>query len=147
MLSESNGISQPVLLEMLEQAGMGITKQTLRNYERDGLITPPTRGAKYKGRWTCYASIVPAECYAAFMLLNTRSRGEEGNEMPKLSAKLIAKGRSIRAQGREQSITSAQGDVEKMLAVTMSLLAELLWFKFLSEGMEKFNIKEEESAA
>lgn len=81
-------LAPQALLERLEKEGIQVTQQTLRNWERNGLISKPARGARYGGRWTVYSEYVLPECYAAYMLLSEKS-------IPKFPIPLLAKAREL----------------------------------------------------
>lgn len=181
-------LGSPEMLQRLAQGGIAITSQTLRNWERDGLITPPERGGGYKGKWTKYSEFALAECYAAHMLLQVLTKSQSEQTIPKFSAAQLSKARmncrfypsgiekpnlatdyllkktGSKATIREESIVgtainwedepkfsldneyvllakaSGQNSFETLLKFTMQLTAELLWFKYLTEGARKFQL-------
>lgn len=93
--SEKNEVlgTQEVLAHLAE-AGVNITAQTLRNWERDQLITSPKRGAGYGGKWSEYPRHVLAECYAAHMLLQVLPKKIIDKDVPKFSVKQLAEART-----------------------------------------------------
>jgi|GEM_PF-3964697 len=86
-------LESPEMLQRLAQGGIVVTSQTLRNWERDGLITPPERGGGYKGKWTKYSELALAECYAAHMLLQVLTKNQSAQTIPKFSAAQLSKAR------------------------------------------------------
>lgn len=176
------------MLDRLAQVGINVTIQTLRNWERQRLITPPERGGGYGGKWSNYAESVLAECYAAHMLLQVLPKTKMDRTIPKFSAEMLAHARAncrflppgltfphikstflMEKIGAKVTIQdefferrpvhwaskpdidlsddylkqvkfSGQESFDTMLECVMRLTAELLWFKFLSEGAGKFNL-------
>lgn len=91
---KNNVLGTQDVLGRLAEAGINITAQTLRNWERDKLITSPARGAGYGGKWSEYPSYVLAECYAAHMLLQVLPKKIIDKDVPKFSVKLLAEARA-----------------------------------------------------
>lgn len=86
-------LTQPELLERLSEKGIKVSTQTLRNWETAKLITPPTRGSRYGGRWAAYTEYVLIECYAAYHLLSQNARRTPGVYELKCNPTLISKAR------------------------------------------------------
>ena len=91
---KNNVLGTQEVLGRLAKVGINITAQTLRNWERDQLITSPTRGAGYGGKWSEYPNYVLAECYAAHMLLQVLPKKIIDKDVPKFSVKLLAEARA-----------------------------------------------------
>jgi hypothetical protein len=62
------------VISKLKELGVSISRQTLRNYGKWGLIPEPKRGSKGKGRgrYTDYPDEAVAEAFASWMLLHGR---------------------------------------------------------------------------
>ena len=181
-------LSSGEMLNRLAQVGINVTIQTLRNWERQKLITPPERGGGYCGKWSDYAESALAECYAAHMLLQVLPRRKMGGNIPKFSAEMLAHARAncrflplglifpavksryfMEETGADIRIydeffagrpalweskpgidlnedyinhmkVSGHDSFDTMLEYATRLTAELLWFKFLSEGAEKLKL-------
>lgn len=84
---------QPELMERLAEAGIKVTTQTLRNWERSGLIIPPRREGGRGGKKSFYSEYVLAECYAANMLLQEKLIVGTGIVLPRVSAESLSKAR------------------------------------------------------
>lgn len=63
------------VLAALKKMGVKVSRQTLTNYENDGLIPEPKRGGhgKGRGRYTDYPDETPAEFYASHKLRHNQS--------------------------------------------------------------------------
>lgn len=83
-------LTQPELLERLEEKGFKVSSQTIRNWETAKLITKPTRGSRYGGRWVVYSEYVLIECYAAYHLLSINARRGSALYEVKCSPELLA---------------------------------------------------------
>lgn len=86
---------QPELMERLAEAGIKVTTQTLRNWERSGLIIPPRREGGRGGKKSLYCEYVLAECYAANMLLQEKLIVGTGVVLPRVSAEALSKAREF----------------------------------------------------
>jgi hypothetical protein len=88
-------ISPDEFIEKLEALGISLTRRTLLNYERGGLIRPAKRGGGGTGGfWTEYPLNVVDEVYAAWMLLHGQYGDESLRELfggicPKVPPKVV----------------------------------------------------------
>ena len=99
MLYDENAyakITPAEILERLEHAGIRVTSQTLRNWEKYGLITPAVRkNNKLRGRSAFYYEYVLAECYAVYQLSHGVEFSRTMPPVPKFSMAHIQIARQI----------------------------------------------------
>lgn len=82
-------ISQAALMERLKRKNIHTTAQTLRDWERMGIILPPYRGETMRGRKAEYSEFVLAECFAANHLVRGDLSPAEGMFIPRLALELL----------------------------------------------------------
>jgi hypothetical protein len=174
-------LSQPELMERLEEADIKVTTQTLRNWERSHLIIPPRREGGRGGKKSFYCEYVLAECYAANTLLQEKAFVGKNIPLPRISAEALSQARkfckyypnqypcppidkhlyyhgqnetgtkviitddgirkvpgdynALPADDEDQPIF---GNYEEKLIYHYSQFLQLIWFRCITEGCEKF---------
>ena len=131
------------MLQRLAAVDFVVTMQSLRNWEKDGLVTPPFRTSGYGGRQTYYSEYALAECYAAHMLLHVLPKKIQDKSIPKFSIEMLAAARAKCGSCEWKDIDSRDlakelcnqiklkdNSIDAMLDFCLALSADFLWFKY-----------------
>lgn len=126
------GVKPDEVISKLERIGVKITRRTLLNYEKFGLIPEPKRSGagKGKGRTTDYPDETPAEAFAAYCLLH-----DHGAEGIKVKPEWVA---SIRQKVKERGDFSCE---KSYGGLTDDFLATLWIIRYTSAQIEVSGIR------
>ncbi len=111
------------IVECLKDIGANLTRRTLLNYEKWGLVPEPERGGGGPGgKYTSYPDGTLPEAYAAWVLLNGKYGDPKYGKMPPFSPELV---RQARLWGRDEDSSQlllgyAEEAHKKLLASTVS---------------------------
>jgi hypothetical protein len=94
-------LRQDEVLNLLNtKLGVPIKYGTLRNYEKQKLISPPARGSGYGGKWSEYDTVAVAEAATAWRLIHGKYRDSSVNEIfggapPAINTNAVALARAV----------------------------------------------------